>query len=341
MVRLRLSFLQSCLNSKVSSSFNSKRNKRANLLPGHKIKSAFKQNSIDKLSRDLIRLREGYYRLRLQFIGTLFFFDRLRFERYLSLVIETSRSRLFFLNDKRLRCLIFKKYGCFSDPNVNNMVLNLSSVEFSNLELTILAHGLDHSNPSRSIKREEMYSEFEVLFSQLRRLQPFSTNRVSDLNDLAHTYAGTPVSNRESNWRSEHFCPLKLLRSNNSLITRLDKSSGVVILDYQCYVNKKMSILGDTSKFLRLGPSDSFDHTTSNETTYQRRLVELVKKRLLSSAIPEQIRPPGSIRPCLYGLPMGYHLDLYYQWWALHSKKSPSDLTSYCNLCLYIIVHIV
>ena len=38
---------------------------------------------------------------------------------------------------------------------------------------------------------------------------------------------------------------------------------------------------------------------------------------------------------------MGYHLDLYYQWWALHSLKSPSGLTGYCNQCLCIIVHIV
>ena len=63
-----------------------------------------------------------------------------------------------------------------------------------------------------------------------------------------------------------------------------------------------MSILGDTSKFLRLGPVDSFDHTTSIETKFQRRLVELVKRSLLSSAISDQIRPIGSIWPRLYGL---------------------------------------
>ena len=59
-------------------------------------------------------------------------------------------------------------------------------------ELTILAHGLDHCIPSRSIKREEVYSEFEVLFTQHKRLQPVSTDRVSDLkvrlNDLAYAY---------------------------------------------------------------------------------------------------------------------------------------------------------
>ena len=112
------------------------------------------------------------------------------------------------------------------------------------------------------------------------------------------------MSSWESDWRSEHFCTLKSLHSNNStVITRPDNGSGAVILDYQCYVNKMMPILGGTTKFLRLGPIDSFNHTTSIETKFQRRLVEHVKRGLLSSAISDQIRPTGSIWPCLYGLP--------------------------------------
>ena len=52
------------------------------------------------------------------------------------------------------------------------------------------------------------------------------------------------------------------------IITRPDKGSGVEILDHQSYVDKMMVILGDTSKFVRLGPVDSFDHTTSIETKF-------------------------------------------------------------------------
>ena len=63
-----------------------------------------------------------------------------------------------------------------------------------------------------------------------------------------------------------------------------------------------MVILSDTSKFLRLCLADSFDHTASIETKFQK-LVELVKKGFLSSTIPNQIRPTRSIRPRLYGLP--------------------------------------
>ena len=86
----------------------------------------------------------------------------------------------------------------------------------------------DHCIPFRSIKHEEVYSEFEVLFAQLRRLQPVSTDRDSGLkavlNDLAHAYSGNPVSTWESDWRSEHFRTLKSLRSNKYIVIACAKS---------------------------------------------------------------------------------------------------------------------
>ena len=85
MIKLMLSFLQPNLNCRVFASFISERNKSANLQLGQKIESPFMQNSIEKFSCYLVKLREGYYRLRLQFLDTLSFFDRLRFEKYLSL----------------------------------------------------------------------------------------------------------------------------------------------------------------------------------------------------------------------------------------------------------------
>ena len=70
----------------------------------------------------------------------------------------------------------------------------------------------------------------------------------------------TPVSSWESSWRGEHYRRLKALHNNDSIvITRPDKCSRVVILDHQSYIDKMMVILSDTSKFLRLGPADSFD----------------------------------------------------------------------------------
>ena len=106
-------------------------------------------------------------------------------------------------------------------------------------------------------------------------------------------------------------------RNNKSIvITSPEKGSRVVILDYHCYVNKMMTFLDETSKFVNLGPVKTSDHATSIETKFQRNLVMLVERGLLSSPISNLIKPTGSIRPRLYGLPrthkMRSHSDPYY-----------------------------
>ena len=64
-----------------------------------------------------------------------------------------------------------------------------------------------------------------------------------------------------------------------------------------------MTILGDTTKFSRLSPIDKHDCTDYIKTKFQKNLVKCVKSGLLPFTISDLIRPRGSIRPCLYGLP--------------------------------------
>ena len=72
-------------------------------------------------------------------------------------------------------------------------VPNLSSSRLSNLELTILAHGLDYCIRHPVTQREKIYSEFKVLFVQIKRLQPVYSIHVRDLktrlNNLAHLFS--------------------------------------------------------------------------------------------------------------------------------------------------------
>ena len=62
-------------------------------------------------------------------------------------------------------------------------------------------------------------------------------------------------------------------------------------------------ILNDNTKFIKLGPVEACDHTTSIEVKFQKQLRKWVKSGLLSPEISDSIRPVGSIRPHLYGLP--------------------------------------
>ena len=58
------------------------------------------------------------------------------------------------------------------------------------------------------------------------------------------------------------------------------------------------------------GPVNEFDNTAHNETKFQRPLLQLVKSDDLLKTVYEVIRPTGSQRPRMYGLPKIHKQDL-------------------------------
>lgn len=69
------------------------------------------------------------------------------------------------------------------------------------------------------------------------------------------------------------------------IITRPDKGSGVVILNHYDYVDKMTTILNDISKFIKLGPFDSYDSTVTLENRFQRKLIKWAKSGVLSDIV--------------------------------------------------------
>ena len=61
-----------------------------------------------------------------------------------------------------------------------------------------------------------------------------------------------------------------------------------------------LGILDDPSKFKKLGPTSSNDNTVNIDS---KRLLELFKEDLISESLYQNIRPTGSQRPRMYGLP--------------------------------------
>ena len=109
----------------------------------------------------------------------------------------------------------------------------------------------------------------------------------------------------------ECFQAIKALRSNDDIyITKPDIDSGVVILNNNDYNRKMGMILNDTTKFLNLGPVDSNDNTAKIESRIQRRLLRLKKDNLISQNVYDAIRPTGSQRPRMYGLPKTHKKDV-------------------------------
>ena len=54
-------------------------------------------------------------------------------------------------------------------------ILNLSDYSLSDTETFVLGNGLDFCLPPRSVNREEVFAEFEILYAQLARHKPVSS----------------------------------------------------------------------------------------------------------------------------------------------------------------------
>ena len=159
----------------------------------------------------------------------------------------------------------------------------------------------------RSINSAEVFAEIEMLYVQLKRHSLVPTTNVAylkaRLTDLVQTFANTTVDSQSFLWQRMHFESAKQLKINNDVVlTRPDKGAGEVILNKADYLSKMDSNRGDTDRFLKLGDL-SFDDTKRTENKLQKRLQELLKKKLISREIYEFIRPVGSQRPRMYGLP--------------------------------------
>ena len=77
----------------------------------------------------------------------------------------------------------------------------------------------------------------------------------------------------------------------------------MVILNKSDYIKKMDNILLDETKFERIGSTSTCDNTTGMESRLQKRLLALLKSKLISEHTYQEIRPTGSQKPRMYGLP--------------------------------------
>ena len=235
------------------------------------------------------------------------FFDLIRFCRYLSEIDQRTENATNDKHNRNIQLLRKKRFGgMLSDKEKH--ILNLSDYSLSDTEKFVLSNGLDFCLPPKSVNREEVFAEFEILYAQLARHKPISSNELNalkaKLSDLAHAYCGTPVDLGDFSMHKEHFQAIKSLRSNEQiLITKPDKGSGVVILNKSDYIQKMGYILDDKTKFFNMGSVDQHDNTAKTEQKLQKRLLDFVNQKILTRDIYDRIRPTGSQRPRMYGLP--------------------------------------
>ena len=152
--------------------------------------------------------------------------------------------------------------GMLSDKEKH--VLNFSDYTLSDAEKFVLSNSLEFCLSSKSANREDVFAEIEVIYAQLARQQPISSNELNSLkakfSDLVHAYCGTPVDLGDFNMHKEHLQAIKSLRFNEQiLITKPDKGSGVVVLNRSGRIQKMGNILEDKTKFLNVGSVNLHD----------------------------------------------------------------------------------
>ena len=302
-------FIYKCVENKVVPNFIAFRIKKSKVKCCPTIERAFMHDEISK-TVSTIGFIKSKYNSQLSCISEwISILDKFHFLRHLAALDKRNKKNTLYnyKDNKKVDNLKLKRFGKFNQSKTS-CVQNLSSYALSSTELFVLSHGLKFATPPRNISREAVFSEFEVLAGQLNHHTPKSKEDLercrARLYDLSHAYCGTPIDLKDFRMHKECFNAYKSLKNNpDIIICKQDKGSGIVILDRTDYVSKMADILSDRSKFIKIGPASRFDFTAKIENAICRRLRSWCKTGSISDCIHDAIRPVGSQRPKLYGLP--------------------------------------
>ena len=306
-------FFERCIQNKVVPNFIRHRIARSKLKSSPTVERTFMRDEIGKCVSTRHFVKSNY----LNDLNTAFSWlsnlDRLRFLRHLVDLDKIARNKKLLKQDQSIEFLKSKRFGKFQSSSFSD-VLNLSSYTPNSTESFVLSHGLKFCIPPRNLSREIVFSEFEVLSGQLKHHTPNSKTDLDRLNaklcDLSHAFCGTPVDSGDFRMRRECYEAYDSLKSNPDIVlTKADKGSNLVILDRDKYNSKMLDILSDNSKFVKLGPASKLDFTAKIELAFQRKLIKYFNKGYISKLVYDEIRPNGSQRPKLYGLPKTHKTD--------------------------------
>ena len=304
--RLEIRFLRQCIDEGVAPRWLTGRVKRAKVKYSRKMETAFLKDELSYQKDHLQRLlaeRAGHWNTVMKTVSEM---DMIRLSAFMSRKDSRQHDALVSKHNDHLNRLKKERYGSLEGQFTN--IFNLAGHHLSTVEKEVLSRGLDFGIPRKNVPREEVLAEFEDFHQQLRRLEPVSTEAAAScrhkLAGIAETFQDTKDNRAGFSLEKEHFKTIRELRNNPDLvITRPDKGKGVVILSRSDYNDKMLSILCDESKFKRLGPVSTDDKTSSVETSLQNFLWRLSKNGEIADDVYREIRPTGSTRPRIYGVP--------------------------------------
>ena len=298
-------FLKDCLKNGVSPVDIQRRAVRTRVHDRLKLERILVKDELVRTQQQYASLKVKWSRLYSFCHGFLSFFDFVRFSSLLSSTDQSQRSSLSLKYAKSIQRL--RQHKCGAASFNHDFIINMSSITLSELEKDVLSKGTDFCLPSR-VRKEESLSEFELFYEQLSKLESKSEESMVQCRDELQ-YLSTKVSSSKPDMSSfslskQHLQSLNDLRHNtNIVISRPDKGRATVVMDKVDYVTKMMLLLSDETKFLRLGPVTEYDRTIKIETEICHHLKRVMELNEISENEFNILKPIGSSRPRMYGLP--------------------------------------
>nr|WBB44924.1 reverse transcriptase [Chrysogorgia stellata] len=265
---------------------------------------------LDDINKEESRLDLLTQSLKVAMLNAKNVLSKFDFVRFCSYLADIHSKKILLQCSERTELISRLKksrYGAFCSDSIQH-IKNLSSYTLSSIEKEVLSKGLNFAIPQSKIKRETIFSEFEILWSQLENLtadneEVFAACKAR-VSDIAHAYSGSPIECKESCLAREHLIALANLRKNRDIvICKPDKGTGVVILDKTDYNSKMLDILKDNYKFRKMGELPHYDKTNTIERNLQSLLLSLKKSGQIDEDFYKEVRPTGAERPRMYGLP--------------------------------------
>ena len=194
---------------------------------------------------------------------------------------------------------------------VSDLIFNFSSHVLTKSQESILMKGLNYALPPKSLKYENYLLNFELLFRSVKNEKSCADGEIdnlkSELRNLAHSSFKSYNRKKkklENLTEEEHKALNELLSLDNTIIQKADKGNVVVLLDKSTYVEKMVSILNDTSKFIPM----TFDkehadlkYILEKEQEINKFLNKLVDIGSITADEKKKMNPCGSAPGILYG----------------------------------------
>jgi len=296
---------QDCISNYVAPLSIKRRIKKANIHNADAVERTFLKDELARTTEELLRVKSKFNCLYKSLKSTLSLFDFIRFSALLSKKDLAQNDELRKKYRDTLERLRQERYG--STRFNHDYIINLSDKSFTDIEKDVLSKGTDFRVPPR-IKRVEVLADFEMFYRDLAKNKVTSSEASaqcqSSLQFIAHKVSTTKPDMSSYPLTKEHRHALRSLKANDEIvISRPDKGRATVILNRTDYNAKMLSILEDDAKFRRLGPADSSDRTNIIEQALVDFLRTLKNQSEISETLFDRIKPIGSSRPRLYGLP--------------------------------------